>query len=359
MAVNRTMSKLETLSSIESCEEKYWRKKRHPYVGGIEITPYCNLNCVHCYLQDSIKEKLMTTSEIKIIIDKLYDVGVLFLYFTGGEIFTRKDFLEIYVYAKQKGFIIELLTNGTLITPEIVKVFDKYPPASVNISVYGKDEATYEKVTGHLGMFERVINSIRLLRKHGIHIEVKYIGMKENQEDYDGVKNIAERHGAVFSDSMELFPTLSGNNCTKDHMMPLEKVIEIEAKQDEKKQMYYRLSNLPNTYIGKKDIPLYLCDMAISNFLIDYQGFLNPCHKCRIKKWNLISNDFQEAWDDFGKLRSIKVSEECKCLNCEYLMMCSPCVMVNYLTTGSYVMPPDTVCKLTHMRVKAFGHKHF
>lgn len=352
------MSKPESLCSIESYEEKYWRQKRHPYVGGIELTPYCNLDCVHCYLQDSVKGKIMTTSEIKVIIEKLYDAGVLFLYFTGGEIFTREDFLEIYIYAKKKGFIIELLTNGTLITPEIVKVFDMYPPASVNISVYGKNEATYKKVTGHQGMFEQVMDAICLLRNHGIHLEVKYIGMKENLEDYDGVKRIAQKYGAVFSDSMELFPTLSGNNCTKEHMIPLEKVIEIESKQDEKKEMYYRLSNIPNTYAGKKDVPLYLCDMAISNFLVDYQGFLNPCHKCRTKKWNLLVDDFQEAWDDFGKLRLMKVSEDYKCINCKYLMMCSPCVMVNYLTTGSYTTPPDTVCKLTNMRVKAFGEKN-
>lgn len=351
------MSDLNTFNSIESIEEKYWRQKRHPYVGGIELTPYCNLNCVHCYLQDSVKETLMTTDEVKIIIDKLYDVGVLFLYFTGGEIFTRNDFWEIYLYAKHKGFIIELLTNGTLITGEMVEIFDKYPPASVNISVYGGSEATYQKVTGHSGMFERVINSIRMLREHGIHLEIKYIGMKENQDDYDAVKKIAEKYATAFSDSMELFPTLSGSSCTKEHMIPLEKVIEIESAQHEKRKMYSHLSNIPNTYVGKKDVPLYLCDMAVSNFLVDYQGFLNPCHKARIKRWNLLSCEFKEAWDDFGKLRLEKISGECKCLKCKYLMMCSPCVMVNYLTTGSYTTPPDTVCKLTHMRVGAFGEK--
>ena len=344
-----------SLSSMESIESTYWRKKRHPYVGGIEITPFCNLNCVHCYLQDYNKDELMSTDEIKLIIDKLYNKGVLFLYFTGGEIFTRRDFMDIYMYAKTKGFIIELLTNATLITQEIVEIFNNYPPASVNISVYGRDEATYKKVTGQSGMYQKVMNSIKLLHNQGIHLELKYIGMLENQDDYQYVKNLAKQYNAVFSDSMELFPTLKGNKCTKNHMIPIDKIIEIEEGQPEKVEMYKNLINIENPYKGKTEIPLFSCDMAVSNFLIDYKGYLNPCHKCRIYKWNLLTCDFDEAWDDFGSLREIRISTENKCAKCKYLMMCSPCVMVNYLSTGSYTTAPETVCKLTYKRVEKFS----
>ena len=123
-------------------------------MGGIELTPYCNLRCVHCYLQDQINESLLSTEEIKKILDMLCTAGVLFLYFTGGEIFTRPDFLDIYVYAKKKGFIIELLTNGTLIDNKVIEIFNKYPPASVSISMYGKDEDSYYRVTKQKGMYK-------------------------------------------------------------------------------------------------------------------------------------------------------------------------------------------------------------
>ena len=43
-------------SSIERIREEFWIKNRHPHVGGIELTPYCNLRCVHCYLQDQEKK---------------------------------------------------------------------------------------------------------------------------------------------------------------------------------------------------------------------------------------------------------------------------------------------------------------
>ena len=339
-------------SSIEQIREKFWIKNRHPHVGGIELTPYCNLRCVHCYLQDQEKKTLLSTEEVEHIIDKLFEAGVLFLYFTGGEIFTRPDFLDIYIYAKKKGFIVELLTNGTLIDSEAIRIFNIFPPASVSISMYGKDEETYYRVTGQKDMYSKVINTFDLLSQNSIHFEVKYIGMQENQDDYFVIHDLAKSYRAEFSYSVELFPTLNGNGCTKNHMISLEKIIELEGKIPGKKEEYRHLLEISNPFKNRKEVPLYLCDMAISNFLIDYQGYLNPCHKCRIKKWNLLSDDFKTAWDDYEVLLKEKASKDNKCLKCEYLMMCSPCVMVNYLSTGDYNTPADTVCKLTHLRVK-------
>lgn len=339
-------------SSIEQIRNEIWIKKRHPHVGGIELTPYCNLHCIHCYLQDQEKGDLLSTQEIKVIIDKLFDAGVLFLYFTGGEIFTRPDFAEIYVYAKQKGFIVELLTNGTLISPEYIEIFNQFPPASISISMYGKNEESYQRVTGQKGMYARVIHTFELLSKNQIHFEIKYIGVRENQDDYWDIRQIAEKYGTEFSYSMELFPTLKGNRCTQSHMISVEKIIEIEKKMPGKREEYERIANITNPFMGKKEMPLYLCDMAISNFLVDYQGYLNPCHKCRLKKWNLLTDDFKMAWNDYGELLKKKTSPNNKCVNCKYLMMCSPCAIVNYLSTGDYNTPSESVCQLTHMRVK-------
>src|SRR5210317_926730 len=98
--------------------------KRIPLGGSIEVTQRCNNNCVHCYNnlaagdQDA-RGKELTFDEHCRIIDEIAGFGCLWLLFTGGEIFLRKDFLDIYTYAKQKGLIISLFTNGTLVTPEI------------------------------------------------------------------------------------------------------------------------------------------------------------------------------------------------------------------------------------------------
>ena len=64
-----------------------------------------------------------------------------------------------------------------------------------------------------------------------------------------------------------------------------------------------------------------------------------------------MSDDFNIAWADYKLLLKEKASKNNKCLKCKYLMMCSPCIVVNYLSTGDYNTPAETVCQLTHLRV--------
>lgn len=75
---------------------------RAPFSAGFELTAKCNLNCIHCYAHCDREHKDFTTEEFKHIFDILIDHGLLETYFTGGEIFTRPDFAELYTYAKKK-----------------------------------------------------------------------------------------------------------------------------------------------------------------------------------------------------------------------------------------------------------------
>ena len=91
--------------------------KRIPINGSFELTFRCNLRCVHCYCnlplndQDAI-EKELTSEEVLHIFDQIAEAGCLWLLLTGGEPLVRKDFLEIYTYAKKKGFLITLFNNS-------------------------------------------------------------------------------------------------------------------------------------------------------------------------------------------------------------------------------------------------------
>ena len=107
--------------------------KRVPITATVEATRRCNNSCVHCYnnlpLSDPFarQNELRTAEHIRIL-DEIAAAGCLWILFTGGEIFARKDFLDIYTHAKHQGFLITLFTNGTLITPDIADYLVELPP---------------------------------------------------------------------------------------------------------------------------------------------------------------------------------------------------------------------------------------
>src|SRR5688572_11064139 len=81
----------------------------------VELTYGCNLRCVHCYNPTHEAVNELSTTEIRAILKELADQSCLRVGFTGGELFTRRDAVEILRYARELGFLINVLTNATMI----------------------------------------------------------------------------------------------------------------------------------------------------------------------------------------------------------------------------------------------------
>ena len=104
--------------------------------------------------------------------DILVDCGLLELFFTGGEVFTRSDFEELYVYAKKKGLIVSVLSNISLLNEKHIKLFKKYPVAQISTTMYGVSEKTYRRVTGIKGGYEKFRHGLFLLKENNIPFEL-------------------------------------------------------------------------------------------------------------------------------------------------------------------------------------------
>src|SRR2546428_13436881 len=88
-----------------------------------EVTHRCNLGCAHCYLTEGpvgrpkpTREEL-TLDEIRPVLDQLAEAGTLFLTLTGGEVFMRRDFLEIVAHARACGFSVPGVPTRALLSP--------------------------------------------------------------------------------------------------------------------------------------------------------------------------------------------------------------------------------------------------
>ena len=107
--------------------------KRVPMDVSIEMTRRCPLDCLHCYNNLPMGDQEarlaeMTLAEHVALLDELVAAGSMWILYSGGEIFARKDFLEIYTQAKKRGFLITLFTNGILINERIADYLAEYPP---------------------------------------------------------------------------------------------------------------------------------------------------------------------------------------------------------------------------------------
>ena len=67
------------------------------------VTTKCSTNCRYCYAKRSFSYE-MTSEEICSIIDQCYDIGVVNLTLTGGDVFVSRDWKQILIKCKKCGY---------------------------------------------------------------------------------------------------------------------------------------------------------------------------------------------------------------------------------------------------------------
>lgn len=131
---------------------------RQPAHGSFELTSRCNLSCRMCFVRHAAGDRVQMGNELSAsawldLARQAVDNGMVFLLLTGGEVFLRRDFFEIYEPLTRMGLLLSLFTNGTLINRDIAARLAQAPPSRTEITLYGATAATYEAVTGVPGSY--------------------------------------------------------------------------------------------------------------------------------------------------------------------------------------------------------------
>lgn len=168
------------------------KHKRVPLSFNLEITPRCNNNCRHCYINlpsgdKKAKRMELSPDEIGEIGNQAASLGVIWCLITGGEPLLRDDFFDIYLRLKNKGFLISVFTNATLITERHIKFFKKYPPRDVEVTVYGVTTETYELITRKRGSFDNFQKGLKRLFASGIKVRLKAMALRSNMHEMDEI----------------------------------------------------------------------------------------------------------------------------------------------------------------------------
>jgi MoaA/NifB/PqqE/SkfB family radical SAM enzyme len=107
----------------------------------------------------------MSTREVFAVLDDLAALGTFSLVFAGGEPYLRPDFPQILNYAAQLGFVIAVVTNGSFLTPEIVRGIPR-ERCRVTLSVDGLE--AHHAIRGGRSTIELMKQRLRLLRDEGV-----------------------------------------------------------------------------------------------------------------------------------------------------------------------------------------------
>ena len=339
-------------------------KLRIPLVGSMELTDRCNLSCKHCYINlpgndRSARAAELSTEEVFRILDEITDAGCMWLLLTGGDPFLRPDFLDIYTYAKKKGLLLTVFTNGTMITPKIADYFVEWPPRCIEVTLYGMTEATYEAVTGLPGSYKKCIRGIELLLERGLKVKLKTVGLTINKHEIDDMRAYSNRLGLdKFRVDYTINPRLNGSKIPCNVRLDPKEIVELQMADpevlSEYEEFFEKGEELIAASMNKKN--LYVCGAGISAFHITAYGELTLCSISRLNSYDLRDGSFEEGFKDFLLGARTKARpRDFLCNQCEIEYMCDQCPAQSELVHGVLDKPVEFLCEITHRKAAALG----
>lgn len=336
---------VEQFKCLSSLQKEIWMEDHTPYGATIELTAHCNFRCVHCYLDNTHNAEELSLSQIKYIIDRLAEAGMLTLFLSGGEPLLRSDFKEIYLYAKKKGFLIAIFTNGYLLDDELLELFLEYPPLEIDISLYGSNDDMYEKVTGIKGAFTKIHNAIVKYKKNGIFISAKTPVLTLMKDDLSNMQKVSKELNIPWRITFDIVPTID-NVSKENYRISADKAVALYKKYGDtfladKDILKNALKS--GGYIGRRR---YACGMGKSSCFIDYRGFVSPCIETRHRGISIFDYDFTAIWNKIRNIsyETIAKNEKYKCLSCDLACICKSCPAVRERYYGAPTIVNDEDC---------------
>ena len=337
----------------------------------LEITARCNNNCRHCYINlpagdHTAKKKELSLKEIQAITDEAVSLGAFWCLITGGEPLLREDFSEIYLYLKRKGLLVSVFTNATLITDEHIRLFKKYPPRDIEVSVYGVTKKTYEQVTRKSGSFAAFMRGLDLLLKSRVKVRFKAMALRSNIHELPKIASFCRQRTKDF---FRFDPFLHlrfdrnpiRNKEIKSERLTPSEIVNLERSDPERFQSLEKGCD-------KLIIPefshitcnhLFHCGTGNGSFDVSYNGLFRLCSSLWHPDcvYDLRKGKLTDAFKNFvPKVRDMRSDRKEfleTCRVCPIINLCLWCPAHSHLETGELDAPVDYFCKVAHARADA------
>ena len=336
-----------------------------PVSGNFELTPRCNLRCKMCYVRLTLEQmapigRERTAEEWLALGRAAKDAGMVFLLITGGEPTLRADFPEIYEGLTQMGLSISINTNGTLLTPQLRRLWHRLPPAQVNITLYGTCREDYDALCGNPDAFDAVVDGLDWLKREGILVHLNTTIVPTNVHKWTQIEEFAKAQGLELRMTVYCFPP-NRRDCHCFERLEPEAAGELIVQD-----VYYRegpaaikaktldlQSPQPHSCELDNGEPMQ-CMAGRSQFWLTWNGDMTPCAMLTQPVTHPFKDGFSTAWDALReRCDPIRLCPDC--VTCPDQKSCMNCAAVTFAETGRFDGKPEYMCRLNRGYLNALN----
>jgi radical SAM protein with 4Fe4S-binding SPASM domain len=314
------------VKSVEPFTQQYTA----PIRMDLALTFRCQNNCIHCYAGGPHETPELSTAQWKEVIDRLSDIGVFIVTFTGGEPTLREDLPELVLYAEKKGIVTGLITNGRkLKDASYVETLEKNGLDFVQVTLESHKAKIHDLITGTKGSWRETVAGIKNAVKTNVYVTTNTTLSKHNAADFLETIDFLKKLGIAAFGCNSLIYSGKANAISKEFALPLETLKEIlpevrdKASQLNLKFLWYT----PTQYCRFNPVKLGLgvksCTAALVNMCVGPDGAVYPCQSYFESLGSILKDNWQKIWNHplAVKIRKREYVEP-KCKDCPELQIC-------------------------------------
>ncbi len=318
----------------------------------IELTHRCNFDCIHCYCRGAKVGTELTAGEWEGVIDQLHDAGCMWLTLTGGEPLLHGGFWDIYAHARNRGFLVTVFTNGSLLSKGAIERLAAAPPYSIEITLHSVSQGTFEAITQVPGSFPGVMRAVEETAAAGLPLTLKAVGLKENRTEIGAIKAFSERllEKKKFKFDSFITPALDGDKTPCRHRLSADEIVELEDSDPDMRAQREREFE-QDSPVSREPEYKYRCNSWFRQSHIDPYGRLKFCYLTDKYSTDLRKRSFVEGF--FERVSAIleeRYASDSKCIRCDLKEHCHHCPARAFLETGDEEAPVPHYCELARVK---------
>jgi len=343
-----------------------------PYSVEIHLTSACNLNCHHCaYDARKPRPNELSLQSWCELFDALERLRVMRVQISGGEPFSFWKFRELVQHLRTKRTHFDILTNGTLITPDLAESLAS-PNVALSVSLDAAEEEVHDEFRGDC-CFGRTLEGLRLLAQCGAVFHLSSVVHSKNKDYLRDMVDLAVRTGATSINFVLIEPVGRAKSAPQyllrqgDEETVAVTVRKLKEEYEQEISIGFldpalpRYSEVQMPSLDSEDI---WCAAGITRAAVRSDGKVFPCVYAfrgdpfcmgSLANGSSAKQSFEEIWlnDRWSLFRGgVTLRELHACQSCELKQICSlkVCRLKAWDATGDFYGVPPSCYSLVERR---------
>jgi radical SAM protein with 4Fe4S-binding SPASM domain len=312
-----------------------------PYRMDLAITYKCQNKCCHCYNEPKRDVAELSKEKWIEILDKLWDVGVPHIVFTGGEPTLNSYLPELIAHAEKNGQITGLITNGRKLSHKTY--LNQLVSAGldhVQITLESLSGKTHDEITGTPGSCDETVSGIKNALSADIYVSTNTTVLRKNISEIietvqflEGlkVKNVA-LNSLIRSGSGK-----DADSVTLDELSVLLPQVKEFAENKKLNLVWYTPTPYCELNPVNMDLGIKQCTACIINMAVEPNGDVLPCQSYYEPLGNILTDPWGDIWNKplCKDIRHRSYAPE-KCSSCMLLDVCGGACPLSW-KAGDYI----------------------